>query len=219
MDFEQQLALAMRTTAERVVPPVEELVHAGGQRGRELRRRRSGIAVALGGGVGVLMATVILLGSGLVRGSSTTSQPSPPSAPSPGPSTCAPVRTDALPSWAWAGFSNPKAGGIPWVLGEDGNILAVLFGQPLSAPEAKDHANKILWVSQHGQNPMEPLVVEVWPSGTVMRPNPVSRIVIPGGPGPSYLNLPAPGCWHLDLSWDNGKQHDTMDLAYVKRAG
>ena len=24
---------------------------------------------------------------------------------------------------------------------------------------------------------------------------------------------------HLELSWDNGKQHDSMDLVYVKPAG
>jgi hypothetical protein len=34
-----------------------------------------------------------------------------------------------------------------------------------------------------------------------------------GGPGPSIIDLPEPGCWHVDLTW-NG-HHDAMDLTYV----
>ena len=211
MDFEQQVAVALHATAERVAPPVDDLVRRGGRRGQELRRRRARAAVALGRLVGVAAAAVSAFGPGIGRSPQTAQ---PPAAASPAAATCPPPRTDALPEWASAGFSDPKGGGIPWVMGEHENIVAVLFGQPLSAPEAKDHANKILWVSQHGQQPMEPLVVTAT-AGRSLRPQPVV-VTIPGGPGPSYLELPYPGCWHLDLSWDNGKQRDSMDLAYVK---
>jgi hypothetical protein len=157
------------------------------------------------------------------QGAGRTTGPAASSSPTTPVATCSSVvRTDVLPEWAWAGFSNPRAGGVPYVLGDRGDMVAVLFGQPLSAPEAKDHANKILWVSRQGQIPLAPLKI----SATVLRPRmypggdvgTVSRS-IDGGPGPSYLDLPWPGCWHLELSWDNGKQHDSMDLVYVKPAG
>lgn len=43
---------------------------------------------------------------------------------------------------------------------------------------------------------------------------PVVRVVR-GGPGPSYVNLPAPGCWRLTLRWSG--RSDQLDLDYVAR--
>jgi hypothetical protein len=37
--------------------------------------------------------------------------------------------------------------------------------------------------------------------------------VIAGGPGPSIVNLPTPGCWRLTLGWAG--QVDTLDLRYL----
>jgi hypothetical protein len=39
----------------------------------------------------------------------------------------------------------------------------------------------------------------------------VTREVV-GGPGPSIINLPVPGCWRFTLRWSG--QIDTTDLAY-----
>ncbi len=36
-------------------------------------------------------------------------------------------------------------------------------------------------------------------------------VVIESVTGPSYLDLPSPGCWHLDLTWDGGT--DSVDIA------
>jgi len=41
--------------------------------------------------------------------------------------------------------------------------------------------------------------------------DPISRIV-QGGPGPSLVDLPAPGCWRLTLSWWG--RRDSLDLKY-----
>jgi hypothetical protein len=49
--------------------------------------------------------------------------------------------------------------------------------------------------------------------GTLFLGRPVSRVV-PGGPGPSTINLPAAGCWRFTLTWRTG--HDTLDLAYAR---
>jgi hypothetical protein len=36
---------------------------------------------------------------------------------------------------------------------------------------------------------------------------------VPGGPGPSIIDLPAPGCWTLRLSWSG--HTDELRLRYV----
>jgi len=35
---------------------------------------------------------------------------------------------------------------------------------------------------------------------------------VPGGPGPSIIDLPRPGCWRLTLTWP--EHNDTMALVY-----
>jgi hypothetical protein len=40
---------------------------------------------------------------------------------------------------------------------------------------------------------------------------PVTRKVS-GGPGPSIVNLPSPGCWRLTLRWSG--RADSLDLSY-----
>ncbi len=45
------------------------------------------------------------------------------------------------------------------------------------------------------------------PAGAVVRRQ------VTGGPGPSIINLPAPGCWQLDLRWSG--HSDTMAVVYV----
>jgi hypothetical protein len=107
-----------------------------------------------------------------------------------------------LPAWARTGFSDPKPR-MPSVLADDGQIIAIVFGDPLSSPPAEDHANKILWVVREDAGPLtiratrapgeEPTVVEV-------------------ETGPSYVDLPGTGCWHLDLSWPG--HQDSLNLRY-----
>src|SRR5881394_657940 len=65
----------------------------------------------------------------------------------PAPSCDAKVTTGALPAWARSGFTPPDQP-MPYVLGAGGDIVGVLFGQPLTAPPRPDRDNKILWVSR-----------------------------------------------------------------------
>jgi hypothetical protein len=137
--------------------------------------------------------------------------PTSAAAPAVMPAVCAPaLRTDELPEWARAGFSGDMR--MPHVLGARGDIVAILFGYPLHHPPLDDgRTNKILWVSRVPVEPADTLRIEARLDATGP---PVSREV-PGGPGPSIVDLPAPGCWRLMLSWS---QHtDTMDLAYQAR--
>lgn len=138
---------------------------------------------------------------------------SPPKDQQPGSSTyvfrCvgrAPSRV--LPKWvARAGFSGtaPRA---PFILGANGRIAAVLFGQPFTVPPREGHNNKILWVARRSPNPATPLRIEARLAGDGTL---VAREV-PGGPGPSVVDLPAAGCWHLTLQWSDLR--DSINLRY-----
>jgi hypothetical protein len=56
---------------------------------------------------------------------------------------------------------------------------------------------------------MVPLKIDARLSGLDMS---FSREVA-GGPGPSIIDVPQPGCWHLTLGWSG--HTDTMDLEYA----
>ncbi|SNY60994.1 hypothetical protein [Paractinoplanes atraurantiacus] len=117
------------------------------------------------------------------------------------------MRTDALPQWARGGFSWDGAG-MPHVYGEQGEILAVVFGAPLKSPPAEGRANKILWVARESAEPGGDLVIAAALDGTDVR---VEQKVA-GGPGPSLVDLPRAGCWRLTLTWSG--RTDRMDLIY-----
>ncbi len=62
------------------------------------------------------------------------------------------VQNVVLASWARGGFGDPRRR-LPHVLSASGNIVAILFGYPLGSPPARDHSDKILWVSRAATDP------------------------------------------------------------------
>ena len=104
-----------------------------------------------------------------------------------------------LPAWARTGFSDPEPK-APYVSGKDGGIVGILFG-PLTSPPAKGRNNKVLWVVQENSGPLR-IEGRLSPED--------EPVVIESVTGPSYLDLPSPGCWHLDLTWDG--HTDAVDL-------
>lgn len=156
---------------------------------------------------GSVAGALLLLTAGCTAGGSSArdsgARPAPVAADSCGTT----VGTDALPGWARTGFSGDGSG-VPHVLGRDGGILAVLFNYPPVASADPNVANKILWVSRLPQQPMRPLRIQATLTGTKSS---VYR-EIPGGPGPSSVNLPTPGCWRLALSWSG--HTDVMTLKF-----
>ncbi|SCL34421.1 hypothetical protein GA0070624_4984 [Micromonospora rhizosphaerae] len=122
------------------------------------------------------------------------------------------VEQGSLPDWADAGFGRDAR--IPHVLGARGEIAAVLFGYPLSQARDDGSNNKILWVSRPATTPSDPtspatLVITATLDGADTQ---VTREVT-GGPGPSIIDMPRAGCWHLELRWSG--RTDTMDLVYA----
>jgi hypothetical protein len=41
-----------------------------------------------------------------------------------------------------------------------------------------------------------------------------ATVDLPNGPGPSYVDMPAPGCWTLHLSWAG--HADQLSLRYAR---
>lgn len=124
-------------------------------------------------------------------------------APATGSACAGNVTTDLLPTWARVGFS-PAGLTTPHVFGTQGEILAVLFVQ-LRVHQPEDTGNKILWVAKAGYGPLHISAHREGSSQTVTR-------VLPDGPGPSYVDMPAAGCWQMSLTWSG--YHDTLALRY-----
>lgn len=159
-------------------------------------RPRAGHRVAIAAGVaGALAAAAALTVWG------TSSQHANP--PASGSACAGNVSTAALPTWARAGFS-PAGLHTPHVISEHGQIIAVLFVDLRVQQPAGTH-NKILWIAKGGYGPLH---IRAQLQGT-------SRAVtrtLPDGPGPSYVNMPAAGCWQMSLTWSG--YHDTIALQY-----
>ena len=124
------------------------------------------------------------------------------------PACAAHVDRGSLPTWARGGFTPPDQS-VPHVVGRSGRIVAVLFNYPLRASPSREHPNKILWVArdpvEHGD-----LRVRAWRMHGTTRIGPILTRVVPGGPGPSGIDLPAPGCWRMALAWPG--HQDALDL-------
>jgi len=97
---------------------------------------------------------------------------------------------------------------MPHVMGAAGNIVAILWATPnaLHAPPLQTRANKILWVSRVSFGPMTI-------RATLADSTRTATVYLPDGPGPSYVDMPVPGCWTLHLSW--GGRTDQLSLRYV----
>ncbi|MGZ6682475.1 MAG: hypothetical protein ACXVFN_22880 [Solirubrobacteraceae bacterium] len=133
---------------------------------------------------------------------------------SPAPACHSVVHHGVLPTWARTGFSDPRPR-LPHVIGHSGEIAALVFGYPLRSPPLPDRGNKILWVSRRAVKPLSDLRIHAQRMvGRQRVGRPVTRVVV-GGPGPSGINLPAPGCWRLTLRWSG--RTDELDLRYVRR--
>ena len=99
---------------------------------------------------------------------------------------------------------------MPHVLGASGNIVAILWATPnaLHAPALPDRANKVLWVSKVASEP-GPMTIRATLAGSTR----TATVQLPDGPGPSYVNMPAPGCWTMHLTWPGHTDH--LSLRYV----
>lgn len=93
------------------------------------------------------------------------------------------------------------------VVSVEGHIVAVRFGWPLRQKQPEGRNNKSLWVADRDDG--GPMTIDARREPDA---EPVHR-ELPDGPGPSIVDLPAEGCWQLDLSWPGGG--DRIYLQYL----
>lgn len=121
------------------------------------------------------------------------------------------VNRGVLPAWARTGFSDPRPR-MPHTLGRAHRIAAIIFGYPLLSPPGQRRSNKILWVSRRAVRPSSDLRIRAQKMRGRRRIGWHEVRVVRGGPGPSAINLPSPGCWRLSLTWSG--RTDVLDLRY-----
>src|SRR5262245_47724082 len=122
------------------------------------------------------------------------------------------VHRGVLPAWLRDGFSSPQPR-IPHAVAAGGRIAGILFGDPLTSPPRATRSNKILWVPRAPVTGITDLRISAQRMrGARVVGRPVGRLV-PGGPGPSIIDLPATGCWRLTLRWAG--HTDRLDLRYI----
>jgi hypothetical protein len=110
------------------------------------------------------------------------------------------------------GATDQSLHGNPWASASppDSGITAYFWRQApyLAAGHINPDggANKILWIAHNDSS--GDLAISAHP---LSAPSPVVRFDVPGGGSyPSLVDLPSPGCWHLDLTI--GPARATMDL-------
>ena len=176
---------------------------------KEARRRQRRRWLAVGAAVAAVLGGAAGVAAGLAG------PPGPRVAPQ--ASAAVPAAADGcigqppvspLPVWARSGFT-PADQAMPHVMGAAGDIVAILWAprDALHAPPLHDRNNKILWVSRLSFAAPD-LVIKATLAGSAR----TATVSVPGGPGPSIIDLPAPGCWTLHLSWSG--HTDELKLRY-----
>jgi hypothetical protein len=167
----------------------------------------------------VLLAAAALLVAACTGSSQPSTHSQPPAARAAATQTNAARASNAcagqppvspLPVWARSGFS-PADQAVPHVMGQAGNIVAILWAtrDALHSPPLLETRNKILWVSRVPIVAPDPLVITATLAGSTR----TATVTVPGGPGPSIIDLPAPGCWTFHLSWSG--HADELQLRYA----
>jgi hypothetical protein len=170
---------------------------------RRVRRGR----LARGGATVAVTAAVVAVGLAVLPDEPRTSAP-----PTSGqtvtvvPACRATVTNGVLPDWARTGFSDPEPV-MPFVRSESGNVVAILFANPLRSPPGPDINNKVLWVWRQ----LPPFGQDVTMTARLNGNGPAVTAGLPSPVGPSFVDLPSPGCWRVTLTWPGGS--DSLDLA------
>ncbi|MDQ2848170.1 MAG: hypothetical protein M3Y77_17875 [Actinomycetota bacterium] len=167
-----------------------------GQVRHGVRRRR----VMTVGPIAAVLAVIVVLGS--IWASHPGKEPKVATAPS----ACTALLTSTPPEWAQAGFNG--GGFAPFTYSTSGNLIAYVFAPPLLAPPSPDRNNKILWVAKTAPRDASRFIIV----GHLEGSDRTVTVDVGASPGPSIVNMPAPGCWHLDLSWGGFK--DSIDLRW-----
>jgi len=138
-----------------------------------------------------------------------TGGPPPPSPSGPVSECGTQVQRGAQPAWLVAAGAGNNPSGVPYVMTTPAIAAGFLFGYPLTAGRTNP-SNKILWVVGRPRASSS-LDISARSGGRS-----VSLSLPPdSGPGeiyPSIVDVPGPGCWHIELRW--GGNTAAVDLLY-----
>ena len=182
------------------------------RRGRNLRtRRRAGRTLASAAAVVAAVAVGAALSSSGGSGNSRTASHAPTTvAPAARCPALSRTRNDVP---AWAAPAHPPVS-LPHTMSRERNVVAFVFAKPLVAGVRNGSQNKVLFVVREPRNGTPLHITGRLLSGHATASEPPTPAN--SGPGeiyPTYVNVPASGCWQFALTW-NGN-HATIDLAYA----
>ena len=182
------------------------------RRGRNLRvRRRVGRTLASATAFVAVVAVAAALSSSGGSGNGRTASHAPTTV---APAARCPALSRARNNVpAWAASAHPPIS-LPHMMSREGNVVAFVFAKPLVAGVRNSAHNKVLFVVREPRDG-RPLHI----SGRLLAghatasepPTPANS-----GPGeiyPTYVNVPASGCWQFALTWNGNRA--TIDLAYA----
>jgi hypothetical protein len=124
----------------------------------------------------------------------------------------APVHTGAPPGWTAAAWADSSPGfRVPYSLASDNAAAAFWFAPRLRAGHPENPTNKVLWIVRFPRNG-HPLEITARLAGNPAQTVRISRPADsePGEIYPSYVDLPTPGCWRLQLAW--GSHRASIDV-------
>lgn len=172
-------------------------------------RRRAAVTIALtASSVVTVVAVVLVVGAAVLGAGRTDEVAGPPADTHAAVSACAAVDTGPLPSWALSGFSDPTTT-PPFARSASGDLVAIVFADPLQSPPSTDGAqSKVLWVTRMPAQATDLLSI----TAPLENSDRLTEIDLDQPPGPSVVDLPAPGCWLMQLRW--GTHTDTIALRY-----
>ncbi len=130
------------------------------------------------------------------------------------PARCVPaaVHNGAPPRWTAAAWSDSSPGfRVPYSLASGHTAAAFFFASKLRAGHPSNPSNKVLWIVRYPRNG-HPLEITARlgrdPAEVVRISRPADSS--PGEIHPSDVDLPSPGCWHLQLTW--GSHRANLDI-------
>lgn len=198
-----EVRILLRSAADS--PVGEPDVSGAWQRGRRLRARRR-VTGAIGAGVLIVVASI----GGAAVISTKGAERTVPGVR--GSQACGLPVSGAGGVPPWTSTAHPPTD-VPHLVSRERNVAGFIFGNPLQAGRHPAHVNKILWVVRAPRNG-HPLRIT---ARRLDSKGPTARYSLPAGsePGeiyPSVIDVAAPGCWSLRLTW--GTNHASITLRY-----
>jgi len=172
----------------------------------------------------LILSVTVLLGTGCSTGQEPAANASPSArppavSPPPGarvvPGGCGSTKVfeDSVPAWidVATAHNTPR---VPYVLAVEGTAVGLIFVSPMRAGHPENPSNKVIWAVRvlRDRSSLEITGHPLGATSPSIRQTVQAGVPAEGNIYRSIVDVPNPGCWHFDLSW-NG-QHAAVELEY-----